>query len=120
METQHRLAAVVLGGKCQFLRAELGWRHLLLTPSSFRAQTELLPSPQSAQEGQAGQVLASTSASFPSLRTHLEEWERVSSYFSFKTLKTQSVFVHPLPYTIAGNLLIFLERLSNELEIIRL
>lgn len=54
----------VWGGKCPFLRAELGWRHLLLTPSSFKSQTELLPTSQSAQEGQAGHVLASTSASF--------------------------------------------------------
>lgn len=60
-------------GICQFLSAELGWGHLLLIPSSFRSQTELFPMCQSAQEGQAGQVLASTT-SFPSLGTHCGGW----------------------------------------------
>jgi len=52
----------------------------LLMPSSFRSQAELLPMCQSAWGGQTGQVLASTTTSFPSLGTL-----RGSGNFSFQT-----------------------------------
>lgn len=71
--TDETLMRLFLGRKVSIPQC-WAWLGAPAPDTQFLQVTELLPMCQSAQGGRAGQVLASTTISFPSLETHLGEW----------------------------------------------